>query len=56
MATTIKEILLAQIEQLGAHLPPNSLDELVNELGGSENVAEMTGRKGRVVRNEKGQV
>ena len=56
MATTIKERLLAQIEQLGANLPPNTLDQLIDELGGPENVAEMTGRKGRVVQNDNGQV
>ncbi len=56
MATSIKEKLLAQIEQLGANLPPNTLDQLIDELGGPENVAEMTGRKGRVVQNDNGQV
>lgn len=56
MAATIKDRLLAQIEQLGANLPPNTLDQLIDELGGPENVAEMTGRKGRVVQNDNGQV
>lgn len=56
MAATIKERLLVQIEQLGANLPPNTLDQLIDELGGPENVAEMTGRKGRVVQNDNGQV
>lgn len=55
-ATRIKERLLGQIEQLGAQLPPNTLDQLIDELGGPENVAEMTGRKGRVVQNDNGQV
>ena len=56
MATQMKDRLLAQIEQLGANLPPNTLDQLIDELGGPENVAEMTGRKGRVVQHDNGQV
>ena len=56
MATQMKDRLLAQIEQLGSNLPPNTLDQLIDELGGPENVAEMTGRKGRVVQNDNGQV
>jgi hypothetical protein len=56
MASSIKDRLLAQIEQLGSSLPPNTLDQLIDELGGPENVAEMTGRKGRVVQNDNGQV
>lgn len=52
----IKEQLLEEIEKLGAMLPRNALDELVDELGGPENVAEITERKGRVVQKDDGLV
>ncbi|XP_066601044.1 protein strawberry notch isoform X2 [Prorops nasuta] len=55
-ACCMKEELLAQIEALGDRLPPNTLDQLIDELGGPENVAEMTGRKGRVVQTEDGAI
>lgn len=55
-ACCMKEELLKRIERLGDKLPPNTLDQLIDELGGPENVAEMTGRKGRVVQNEDGQI
>jgi len=55
-ACAMKEELLAAVERLGPRLPPNTLDQLIDELGGPENVAEMTGRKGRVVQNEDGSI
>ncbi|XP_014483079.1 PREDICTED: protein strawberry notch-like isoform X2 [Dinoponera quadriceps] len=55
-ACSMKEELLAKIEGLGERLPPNTLDQLIDELGGPENVAEMTGRKGRVVQTEDGAI
>lgn len=55
-AYTMKKELLSQIEELGERLPPNTLDQLIDEFGGPENVAEMTGRKGRVVQTEDGTI
>ncbi|CAG0894216.1 unnamed protein product [Darwinula stevensoni] len=52
----LKDDLLKKIEDLGDRLPPNTLDQLIDELGGPENVAEMTGRKGRVIADEGGKV
>ena len=52
----MKDSLLERVEQLSPRLPPNTLDELIDELGGSDSVAEMTGRKGRVISNEEGNV
>uniref|UniRef100_A0A0A1X5G2 Protein strawberry notch n=1 Tax=Zeugodacus cucurbitae TaxID=28588 RepID=A0A0A1X5G2_ZEUCU len=55
-ACSMKEELLRKIERLGDRLPPNTLDQLIDELGGPDNVAEMTGRKGRVVQSEDGSI
>ncbi|KAL3212436.1 hypothetical protein MRX96_035935 [Rhipicephalus microplus] len=55
-AAAMKQELLERLENLGDKLPPNTLDQLIDELGGPENVAEMTGRKGRVVSTDNGTI
>lgn len=50
----MKKELLEEIERLGEKLPPNTLDQLIDELGGPEFVAEMTGRRGRIVKTDRG--
>ncbi|XP_023500089.1 protein strawberry notch homolog 2 isoform X2 [Equus przewalskii] len=52
----LKQDLLAKVRALGPQLPVNTLDELIDQLGGPERVAEMTGRKGRVVSRPDGTV
>ena len=47
-----KRILLDLVDELD--LPPNPLDELIDLLGSPTAVAEMTGRRTRVVRNKHG--
>lgn len=54
--TEMQSLLLKFIDKLGARLPPSSLDELIDKLGGPSCVAEMTGRKGRMVMGEDGRV
>jgi hypothetical protein len=43
-ACCMKEELLVEIERLGEKLPPNTLDQLIDELGGPENVAEVSNK------------
>ncbi len=38
----MKQELLDMLEELGPRLPPNTLDELIEELGGTDNVAEVS--------------
>ncbi|KAJ6655162.1 hypothetical protein lerEdw1_005640 [Lerista edwardsae] len=52
----MKQALLSRVMTLGKELPLNTLDELIDHFGGPEHVAEMTGRKGRVVRRPDGSV
>ena len=55
-ARELKERLLRQVHGLGKRMPANTLDQLIDELGGPDNVAEMTGRKGRVIQNDFGRI
>ncbi|XP_037850483.2 protein strawberry notch homolog 2 isoform X4 [Chlorocebus sabaeus] len=52
----LKQDLLEKVRRLGRELPVNTLDELIDQLGGPQRVAEMTGRKGRVVSRPDGTV
>lgn len=40
-AQQMKKDLLERLEKLAEDLPPNTLDELIDELGGPDNVAEV---------------
>ena len=52
----MKEELLRKLEVLSPHLPTNTLDELIDGLGGPDRVSEMTGRRGRIVSLSDGSV
>ena len=43
-ARAMRQELLARIERLGGRLPPNTLDELIDQLGGPDGVAEVSSR------------
>ena len=51
-ACQMRQEILQKVEKLGSKLPANTLDQLIDELGGPHCVSEMTGRKGRVVQDE----
>ncbi|XP_046460006.1 protein strawberry notch homolog 1-like isoform X2 [Daphnia pulex] len=55
-AWLIKQRLLEKIEELGTILPLNWMDQLIDEFGGQENVAEISSRKGRLVQKNNGLV
>ena len=54
--THLLKTLLAKLERLSPLLPGNALDELMDGLGGPELVAEMTGRRNRLVWNNRSRV
>ncbi|VDN09853.1 unnamed protein product, partial [Dibothriocephalus latus] len=52
----MQSLILRYIDKLGKYLPPSSLDDLIEKLGGPSRVAEMTGRRGRVIVDESGRI
>lgn len=50
----MKNELLDMFNEVGEKFLLNILDYLIDELGGTESVVEMTGRKGRVVNIDEG--
>lgn len=48
-SSTARDMLLAFAQQIP--LPNSPLDEIIDQLGGPDNVAEMTGRRARIVRS-----
>lgn len=52
----MRDQMLSKLESVASRLPNNTLDDLIDRLGGPDEVAEMTGRKGRVVKNSYGMI